>query len=317
MKRGWIVACVIAALAGSAAAEPRLQVLQSDGRADPKIRARIDAGILALARAGGAQVIPGDITFTDAAAAVGCRAEDAACRDEVLGMLAVDEIVITTVSPKPGGFEVAVRRVGKGGVAREATSFVAHDQLDKLDTIAPLFAPPEPVATPAAVTTTTPPTPPPSEVAASDKASPPAAPPAAEPRPPAQEMRLVDPYPGIKYREDRPRGRSRAALVGIIGGGAMALTGVIFWASAASVQGQIDAAPVSTKEQLRALQDLERKGDDHANAGNLFMLGGLVLGGVSTYYFLKSGRRRTSTARLYPTVLPGGGGIAFVLGGSP
>ena len=124
-----------------------------------------------------------------------------------------------------------------------------------------------------------------------------------------------DPY--AAGRDDRPGGRSRSALVGMIGGGGMVLVGVILWGAAASVQGEIDSAPVSTKEQIRALQELERRGDDYAGAGNLFVIGGLVLGGVSTYYFVKSGRRRATSARLVPTVLPGGGGIAFAIGGSP
>jgi hypothetical protein len=336
MKRRWIVACALAALAalaGSAAAEPKMQVLQSDGRASAKVRAKIDASILALAKTSGAQVIPGDITFTDAATAVGCTAHDAACKNEVLGMLSVDEIVITTVSPKPGGFEVAVRRVGKGGASREATSFVAQGKLDKLDTIAPLFstrpAPSAPTPSPAPArpfgpqpappsTTTSPPgalttgsPQPPSEIAPG--ASAPQA--LTEPRTSPIETQPSDPYAAGK--DDRPRG-SRLPLFGMAGGATMALVGLIFWGSAASVQSEIDAAPVGTKAQLRALQELEARGDGYAAAGNLFVVGGLVLGGVSTYYFVKSRRRAaSSTARLVPTVFEGGGGLAIAIGGMP
>ncbi len=348
MTRGLVVACALAALAalaGSAAAEPKLQVLQADGRADAKVRAKIDAGILALAKTGGAQVIPGDITFTDAAAAVGCNPDDVACKDEVLGMLSVDEIVVTTVSPKPGGFEVAVRRIGKGGAARDASSFVAHARLDKLETIAPLFAPassrppqpppppgatatpspappPTPTSPPTSAATVTSPSPPsevaprpPSEVAPGPPVGPPTA---AEPRTSPIETRPGNPYAAGK--DDRPRGQ-RLPLLGMAGGGTMVLVGLIFWASAASVQSEIDAAPVSTKAQLRALQELEERGDRYAGAGNLFVLGGLVLGGVSTYYFVKSrraGRAATPrTARLVPAVFEGGGGVALAIGGIP
>jgi hypothetical protein len=324
MTRALVAVCLLAALAGPAAAEGRVQVLQSDGRADAKIRAKIDAGILALARTSGAQILPGDITFTEAAAAVGCRPEDGFCKDEVLGMLAVDEIVITTVTPKPGGVEVAVKRVGKGGVSREATSFIAHDKLDQLDAIAPLFSTkpatpaPSPVAPPPAAPggpeitgSATSPAPPP-ETAPAGAALPPAV---TEPRASPIATQPLDPY--AAGGDDRPRGRRRLQVAGMVGGGAMLLVGFVLWGSAASVQGEIDAAPVGTKAQLQELQDLEARGDRYAGAGNLFVVGGLVLGGISTYYFVKRGRRPAMAARLVPSVWSGGGGLALSIGGTP
>ena len=330
MTRGLLVACALAALAGPAAAGPKIQVLQSEGRADAKVRAQIDAGLLALAKSGGEQVIPGDITFTEAAAAVGCKADDAACKDEVLGMLSVDEVVVATVTPKPGGFEIAVRRVARGVASREAISFVAFDRLDKLETIAPLFSarppPPPPPSTappPMIGPRLPPPAPPPppraitaappsplAEIAPGAKGAPPSV---TEPRPPP----IATDNPYASDRDDRPRPRRRLQLAGMVGGGAMLLAGLAFWGSAASVQSEIDAAPVGTKEQLRHLQDLEARGDSYATAGNVFVVGGLLLGGISTYYFVKSGRRRASSARLVPTVWSDGAGLALAFGGTP
>jgi hypothetical protein len=338
MTRGLLAACALAALAmlgGPAAADPKVQVLQADGRADAKVRARVDAGILALARSGGEQVIPGDITFTEAAAAVGCKADAAACKDEVLGMLSVDEIVITTVTPKPGGFEVAVRRVGKGGAAREAISFVAYDRLDKLEAIAPLFsakpapAPPAPAPPPAGATPVPfgprpapPPPPPPSNAVTTTPQRPPSevapVPPSDVAPPPSPVSRRVDPSSPFSDRaDDRPRPRRRLQAVGMATGGTLLTVGLVLWASAASVQSEIDAAPVGTKTQLRDLQALEDKGDAYAGLGNLFVVGGLVVGGISTYYFVKAGRRRATSARLVPVVWDRGGGIAFAIGGAP
>jgi hypothetical protein len=344
MTRALLSLFLLAAVAGSAAAEKKIQVLHADGRADAKVRAKIDAAVLVLAKATGDQIVPGDITFVDAAAAVGCNPDEAACRDEVLGMLSVDELVTTTVTPKPGGFDVAVRRVGKGGVTRDATSFVTADRLDKLDTIAPLFSasgtppptppaplppaigPPSPTSPPSPTgTTTTPPTTTPPSPAVTTTTPPPdsetgpvrpgpTAPPAitAEPRP----SPIMTQPPGSD-KIDRPRGRRRLQTFGMAGGGAMLLVGLILWGSASSVQGEIDAAPIATKAQIVALQDLEQKGDTYAGLGNLFVVGGLVLGGVSTYYFVKGNRRRATSARLVPTMSDRGGGLAIVIGGSP
>lgn len=343
MIRALLSLCVLAAFAGSAIAEKKIQVLQADGRADAKIRAKINTAVIALAKTTGDQVVPGDITFADTAAAVGCNPDETACKDEVLGMLSVDEIVITMVTPKPGGFEVAVRRVSRGGASRDATSFVAADKLDKLDTIAPLFSTttPPPVAplTPAVAPPITPPptgppagAPPPTTPAVTTKPASPetgpgtatapptttpttaTAPPAitAEPRP---SPIVTRPGPGP---DDRPSSRRRLQKIGMASGGGMLLVGMILWASAAGVQSHIDSAPVGTKAQLIKLQDLERKGDAYAGLGNLFVAGGLVLGGVSTYYFVKGSRRRATSARLVPTVFDrGGGGLALTIGGSP
>ncbi len=350
MRRGprlaLVTAAALAALAGAAAAEPKIQVLQADGRADAKVRAKIDAALLALAKSTGVSVIPGDITFTDAATAVGCRATDATCKDEVIGMLSVDEIIVTTVTPKPGGFEVAVRRIGKGGASREAINFVAFDRVDRLDTLAPLFSTkltaPGPAPTPDPVTSVpfgpspapTAPTAPPSPTApaSAGAVTPHPAPPAELPPsgakaggPPSVTAPTASPIetrpdPYAAGRDDLPSSR-RLPLAGMVGGGGMVLVGLVLWGSAASVQSEIDAAPANTKEQLRALQELESRGDGYAAAGNLFVAGGLVVGGISTYYFFKRGRGRTTTARrapvLVPLVVDGGGGIAFTFGGTP
>lgn len=98
----------------------------------------------------------------------------------------------------------------------------------------------------------------------------------------------------------------------------MFLVGVIFWGSTKAVQEEINTSPTRTKDDLRRLQDLEAKGDAYATAGNILGVGGLILGGVSTYYFIKDRReRRTTTARITPTVLGDGAGIAVTFGGAP
>jgi hypothetical protein len=64
------------------------------------------------------------------------------------------------------------------------------------------------------------------------------------------------------------------------------------------------------------IEELEREGDGFANAGNAMFLVGIALAGVSTYYFIKKGRR-SHTMALHPAVFDHGAGLAFTLGGSP
>jgi hypothetical protein len=119
-------------------------------------------------------------------------------------------------------------------------------------------------------------------------------------------------------QHDDPRPARRLQKAGMIGGAAMITVGLVLWASAVGVQREIDDAPTGTKADLRKLQDLEAKGDGYAGAGNVLAVGGLVLGGISTYYFIKKGRaHRSSSARIQPTVLDHGAGIALSFGGSP
>lgn len=328
MTRWWSSLLVVGLLAGSALGDgAKVQVLRSDGRADAKVRSRVDAALLAQARetskTSGDQVLPGDITFSEAAAAVGCQPEESACKDEVLGMLSVDAIVVATVTPKPGGFEIVVRRVGKGG-PRDATSFVASekvssDKIDKLDDVAPVFGgaataqrrPPEPEpANPSPATSA-----PPRTAAPPTRTAPPPKPVVARtPEPEPAPAPLPIDSPGDARRS------LRLPIAGMAAGGALIVVGVIFWGAANNVQDDIDRAPSNTRAQILELQRLEDKASGYATAGNLMVIGGAVLGGVSTYYFIKRRRgmrAQASAMRFAPAVFPGGGGISLVIGGGP
>lgn len=314
---------VLGVLAGPAIADGlKVQVLRSDGRADAKVRSKVDAAVLALARdaakPSGDQVLAGDITFSDAAAAVGCKPEEETCKDEVLGMLSVDAIVVTTVTPKPGGFEIAVRRVGKGG-PRDATGFVAsdkvaNDRIERLDGLAPVFG--------ATVTARRPAEPPPPPPPPNPNPAPrPTAPPVRT-APPPNSVATAEPGPSPMQSPAEPRDDRRdlrLPIAGMAAGGAMILVGAIFWGSASGVQDDIDRAPANTRDQIIELQRLEDKAERYATAGNLMFVGGAILGGVSTYYFIKRRRQNQSTqmARVVPAVFPGGGGLSIVFGGAP
>ncbi len=279
---------VVAGGARPAAADPsKLLVLQSEGRTDPATRRKIDAAIVKLAATAEPQATAGELNFTDAATAVGCKPEVPACKDEVLGMLAVDEMVITTVAPKPGGLEITVRRVARGGATRDATMLLATGSSpDKLDGIAPLFrpAPPRP-ALPVA-------SPPPRSVVETER--PPAGPPSS------------------------PDHRN-LQIAGMAGGGALVVLGLVMWGAASGIQSDINQAPTANRGDLEALADLESRGDSYASVGNLLVISGLAVGGVATYFFLKDRRaaRSAMTARLVPTVIDHGAGLVLTFGGSP
>lgn len=323
------VAIVVAGLGlvGSrpALADPhKLMVLQSEGRVDAATRARVDAAILKLALTTEPQASRGELNLTDAATAVGCKPEAAACKDEILGMLAVDEIVITTVAPRPGGMELTVRRVGKGGASREASTLVATGApLDKLDAIAPLFAAAAAQPAPAAPPAASPALPPAPALSGGvhPVEEPPVIPAPAEAKPPVPSP-VTTPAPAARDNQpsvDAPdRGRRRLELIGMAGGGGMLMLGLVLWGAASGVQSDIDGAPSTTSQDLAHLRDLESKGDTYATLGNVFAISGLVAGGISTYLFIRDRKAAsTSTARLTPTVLDHGAGVVLTIGGMP
>lgn len=103
-------------------------------------------------------------------------------------------------------------------------------------------------------------------------------------------------------------------------GAGMVVVGVFLWGAARGVQSDIDGAPTRTRDDLAKLRDLESRGDAYADLGNLFVVGGLVLGGISTYFYIRDHRPSSAPARLArltPTMLPHGAGVMLTLGGTP
>ncbi|HMG53984.1 MAG TPA: hypothetical protein VK601_10885 [Kofleriaceae bacterium] len=297
-----------------AAGEPhKVLVLQSEGRVDPGLRTRINAALARLATAADLQATPGELTFSDAAMAVGCRPDAPACKDEVLGMLAVDEIVITTVTPKPGGVEIAVQRVGRGGAERDATMLLATGAApDRLDGIAPLFNDRAPSGTPPGAA------PPSPAIAASQPPgeAPVIPPPASVVLPPAA---VPETAPASAGSADRSLGHDqRLQIAGMAGGAGLATIGVLLWAAASGAQNDIDQAQTTSRQDLANLRDLESRADTYAALGNVLVASGVIVGGIATYLYVRDRRAAsTASARVMPTVLDHGAGLVLTIGGTP
>ncbi|MFN0251293.1 MAG: hypothetical protein ACKV2T_30740 [Kofleriaceae bacterium] len=302
MRRVIAAALVVALVASPAFAEPRkILVMKSEGRADTATRTKVDTAIIKLAKTTDAQVSPGDITMSDAAAAVGCPPETPACRDEILNMLAVDEIVYASVGPKPGGTEVTAYRVARGGVSKDARSMILKGEpAEKLDGLAPLFFATTTATLPPATTTEPPTTTEPV--------------PGQPPAPPAVPARAIEPAPlGPPYPQiiDQ-RSRSPLPMIGAITGGAFVLVGFLCWGKAGSLQSEIDDAPAETSADFDAIEELERQADSYAGAGNFLFLAGAVLGGVGAYFLIKNRRTQASTtAQIAPALFENGVGIVI------
>ena len=335
MKRIVAMLCVLGMAATAAADGKKVMVLKAEGRASMKVRAKVDDALIKLARSGADQIAPGEVTFGESAVMVGCDADAATCKDEILATLAVDEVVASTVTPKPGGFEVSVRRIGKGGASRDATTFVPTDGPDRLDALAPLFAstgtkPPPAGPRPTGTRPTDTVKPPPAKPAPSKPAAPPLNPPLPDPNaigpepqpqptPPSPPRVAEAPREMPAEAPPQPEGRPSRKLqvAGMVGGAVFVALSFGFWGRADEIQSEIDVAPSRTKADIVHIQELEKEGDRFANAGNLFFVAGIVVAGVSTYYFIKKGRASRTTAALTPAVFDHGAGLALTIGGLP
>jgi outer membrane biosynthesis protein TonB len=284
-------------------ADPRhIMVLKTDGSADAPTRAKVDAAVLRLAKTLDGQVSPGDISFDDATAMVGCKPEAQSCKDDVLATLAVDEVVMTTATRKPGTLEVTVHRIAKG-TTHDATVRVSPDGDPQLDGLAALFG------TQAPAPVDKPPTPPPVDQPV-DQPPPPVDQPPPVTDQPKDVVPLAQPAQPVVVDEQH----NRLEYAGMIGGGASVLLAFIFWGAANSTQDQINSAPTKTKQNIMDLQALEKTGDGQAGAGNLFFVAGIVVGALGGYYFWRDHHRHAQVA---PAVFDHGAGVSLVIGGFP
>jgi hypothetical protein len=243
----------------------------------------------------------------------------------VINTLAVDELVIVSVNPKPPGFEVSVRRAGKGGAIHDASTVITADKPDRVEALGPLFGLKAPVTV--EPPPNKPPTVEPPPVTRPPVTEPPITNPPIDTRPP-DDGKPVDITPPIKpeptgkpepmQSDKRPKDRKRLYIAGMAGGGGAAFLGIILWTAASATQGQIDDVKVKTKADLQHLKDLEGRGDSLSNWGNVFFLGGLAVAGVSTYFYVKYRRNKheTRSALITPTVFDHGGGLTLTFGGT-
>ncbi len=312
MKRA-IVALLLVCTTIAHAGPRQVLVLKAEGTADGNSRAAIESHVLRIAKQTEGKVEQGNITLSDAAAAAGCTVADAGCKDEILATFAVDEIVATTVSYAPlGQVTVTVRRLQKNTAPKAAASTVtvnrsAGTTLDQ--DIGPLFtgvAPPPPDRTPPPPPTVTTPPPPTTTEPAMAPTEPPVTTDTSQPLNP-----YVEPQPATDTAPNR-----KWQKIGIGVGAGLVLLSFVMWTSASGKQEEIDNAPHDTPADFQRLSELESEADGLAGGGNLFFIGGVVLAGISGYYYWKKGRAaRTQSARITPTVFSGGAGVVLSVGG--
>lgn len=280
---GALVALALCAAAG--AAQANVMVLSFSGPDAAKLQSAVSAALTGS----GQDVAPGDTSFEDAAAMIGCDAQSDACADEVLSTLSVDEVVFGATA-KNG--EVVLQRAARGQPRRQTRFRVENGQsLDAAvsPAVRELYGEPR---------------------AASEPATPP---PPLDPAP----RRAPEPQDAALGRDSWPTARPyrRWAIITWSGAGAAALTGLVLWINAGSLQDDIDRAPDGTQAEIAALKDLESRAERSSNWGNAMMVVGAGLAGVGTYLWIKDRRqRRSSVATIQPTLYPGGAGVLLTIG---
>ena len=285
MRRAIAVLCTFVLLELPVLAAPRrVLVLPIDGNADAATRQKLTTSVQRLARVIDGTVQPGDTTFAETAAAVGCDPKVPSCADDVRTTLGVDELVYGTANAEQGKVTIIVRRKAKDVALREVTTtMVATDSADKVEpALLPLFS-----ATGTTTTTVTEPVEP-------------ITPPVTDPSQPT-----TDPSQPTTDRQREPMSTDKKyAIAAITGGGLLFVFGLASWASASSVNDQIENHDTDDFDDFQELEELESRAKTRAWAGNLLVLAGLALGGYGGYLLWRDHKSKLTVA---PTPVDGGG----------
>lgn len=287
MRAAIVALTTVVALLTTVMAQPRkVLVLPLDGNAPGAQRTKLDENIASLAKLRlGASVTVGDTTFNETAAAVGCSPSDATCAEQVRTTLAVDELIYGTATTADGSTTVTVLRAQAGSDPKTQISVIPEtDSGDAATaTIEPLFT-------------------------ASSTGS-------------AAGSDVLGSGAGSQVEPEKPRQgffSTKESKLGLgIGGGGVILfvVGLSLWASASSIQDDIDNHPTQTLAQINDLKALEDRAGDKALQGNIFVVLGLAATGVGAYFLWKDRKNRRAAA-LAPAPVDNGTGMTFVLRGS-
>ena len=296
MKRAIAVLCLVLLELPALAAPRRVLVLPLDGNANAATRQKLTASVQRLARVIDATVQPGDTTFAETAAAVGCDPAVPACADTVRETLNVDELVYGTANVDGGKVTIVVRRKAKGADAREVkTTMAASDSTDKVEpALLPLFSASGTTTQPTVIEPIKQPDQPPTQL-------PPVTEPGQQPTDPAQ-------------RRDRPPMSTdkKFGIAAVVGGDLLLVFGLAAWGSAGDVNEQIDNHDTETFEDFVELQELESRASTRAWAGNILVVAGLGLGGYGGYLLWRDHKAKLTVT---PTPVEGGGAaLTFTYG---
>jgi hypothetical protein len=282
----WCVLVLVAFTAQATAAPRKVLVLPIDGNADAATRTKLTTSVQKLARVIDGQVQPGDTTFAETAAAVGCDPATPECAETVLTTLGVAEVVYGTATVQGTKVTVVVKRKVKDKPPKQqSATFAATTPAQAEPALLPLFTaniddvqepPPDPLPNPVP-----------------------------DPKPDPVEK----PVPPPVVRE--PMSTKRAlGYAAIAGGGAVLIAGLALWSSTSGMQDDIDRHSVDDLDDIRDLKALEDKAASRALFGNVCVIAALALAGYGGHLLYKDRERRRSVT-VTPTPMPGGAGVTL------
>lgn len=266
---------------------PHVTVTPIEGDAPNATRTALTEALVRYGNAHDQRTDVAATSMTDATTALGCDPAVAACANSVRTTLVVDSVIWGTAQgTAPTTFDIY--RVGADGKVTHVQGQIAAGATVET-TMQPLF----PQLFGISATTVA----------------------------PANTVNSATGAPvALQGSLHPPNRRKQLVIVGVVGGAVLMVVGVGLWSHASGLQDEINAAPVATANNIRALQALEDRADSSANWGNLMVVSGLVVGGVSGYFLVKELRksRRATTSdglTVSPGLVPHGVGFTVSLGG--
>jgi len=258
--------------------DPRVLIMAVEGDVPAELgplRTDVRRALADGAEAATAIVSEGRVTFDESAVIAGCVPEDPGCADAVVQALDVDQLLIARLAWTGDHGEVEIHAITLEAEPVIRT-FAVWPATRDADVDAIRVAVPKMLGWEARVAP--PPPPPPAAIA-------------------------------MRSLEREPVSRIPPSLV--IGGGVAIVAGAISWAVAASLQGDIDDAPIGTPAEIEHLAALEDRAALTATVGNVLVFAGALVGAVGGAWWWHDHRSRGTLA-----ISAAPGGATVTLGGA-
>jgi hypothetical protein len=280
-------------------AAPSLTIAPFDGNASASAKSEVTQVVMASAKSAGTTAEIGKVSIVDASSAVGCGIAEPDCGNQIRQMLGSDQLVYGEVN---GSSPITIKFtvVNERGVVRTETATARS-----IDSLRGDISPN--VATLLGLKSELSLTP---DKNAEDKTN------GLDSKP--KEVSTTRPI-AVAGQLDHPsshNNRRTFAIGGMAFGGGVLVGGILLWAKASSIQGDINRAPTNNSNDIRKLRDLEDRGDSASLWGNVLFFSGAAIAGISGYFFYRDMKEsKQGSVAISPYVTNDAAGILVTVGG--
>jgi hypothetical protein len=286
-----------------AGASPSVVVAPLDGNANARTKQAIASAIIDFGNRNGFSATAGEVSMSDATAAVGCNASDSECSQSVRTTLGAEQLVFGQASGS-NPLTVKLTIVDDQGARTANASIVSNTTIesDLAPALTSLFA----IKKSSDVSPTSPTIEPAKTEPAINKIA-------------TQSIDTPTTFSNTQVEPPTRQPRLKLAGAGLAIGAVTTVGGLLLWSKASGIQDDIDSAPVRNINDIRNLQALEERGDTASLWGNVLVFTGATVAGISGYILYKDwkSKKNSPAVSVYPGLIQHGFTVVVRVGGNP